>query len=402
MKKLITSTAFLILFVSGFSQTWTSLNCPTPGGQLGDIDRTNSNIYATRLTGGFFKSTDAGATWNDVTANYPTGQTQIFKCLNSGNILLHIFTGTTFPWYKSTDQGATWTQITGSTPTNSSLYESPNGTLYAVPSFDGFSAIKTSTDEGTTWTSQSGVMKSMAFTTNGDAYGLRWDSGSGEVKLAKSTDNGQTWTDLTGTGLPITSTQIVISPNGNMYVPGSPTFKSTDNGSTFTSVVVNSDELFVDNNNNLFMKKAPSTFSVSVDDGATWTDATGGLAYPSGTVRSIWGHPNGNTYASNYNPSTSSWGIYEYGSVTSYAKETTSSMEIKISPNPSNGKFIIDTKTIANGEFTVYDALGKKVFEKTFRQQASNEIDLTNFGEGIYFLKIKEGDQVYTNKIVVE
>jgi hypothetical protein len=77
--------------------------------------------------------------------------------------------------------------------------------------------------------------------------------------------------------------------------------------------------------------------------------------------------------------------------------------QIQIFPNPSNGKFIIETKIMRNVEIEIYNMLAEKIFTIThFKQQISNEIDLSVSPKGIYFVKINDGGKVYTEKIVIE
>ena len=79
--------------------------------------------------------------------------------------------------------------------------------------------------------------------------------------------------------------------------------------------------------------------------------------------------------------------------------EVNTNDQVNIYPNPSTGKFIIEQQKMLEGmSLEVYNAVGEKVLQ----QQTTNEIDLTNFPKGIYFVKIYDGEKSYTNKIVVQ
>jgi len=74
---------------------------------------------------------------------------------------------------------------------------------------------------------------------------------------------------------------------------------------------------------------------------------------------------------------------------------------IKIYPNPTNGIFEIDFKnSIDKSEIEIFNSLGQSVFKNTFFNQT--EINISTFVSGIYFVKIQNGQNVITKKIVKE
>ncbi len=80
------------------------------------------------------------------------------------------------------------------------------------------------------------------------------------------------------------------------------------------------------------------------------------------------------------------------------------SNEINVFPNPTNGKFSIRQLAVNNDLQTVeiYNLLGEKVYSKINNKQSACDIDISSSPKGIYFVKIYEGDKVFTNKIVVQ
>ncbi|MES2566085.1 MAG: ELWxxDGT repeat protein [Bacteroidota bacterium] len=82
--------------------------------------------------------------------------------------------------------------------------------------------------------------------------------------------------------------------------------------------------------------------------------------------------------------------------ITSFA----SNDKINIFPNPSTGKFKIESnhKFSKNTVFEVYNSLGDKVLQ----QQNPKDIDLSNFSKGVYFVNITEDGQTFTKKIILE
>lgn len=75
--------------------------------------------------------------------------------------------------------------------------------------------------------------------------------------------------------------------------------------------------------------------------------------------------------------------------------------ENKIYPNPTSGILKIDIKnTTGKSEIEIFNSLGQSVFKNT----ASNEteINISTFASGIYFVKIQNGQNILTKKIVKE
>ncbi len=82
------------------------------------------------------------------------------------------------------------------------------------------------------------------------------------------------------------------------------------------------------------------------------------------------------------------------------------SANMSIYPNPSSGKFqlvMANSEISKNYDLDVYDLQGKRVYAKSRSElQSLNEIDLSNFEKGIYFVKLRDGIKIYSRKIVVQ
>ena len=69
-------------------------------------------------------------------------------------------------------------------------------------------------------------------------------------------------------------------------------------------------------------------------------------------------------------------------------------------PNPiTDGKLYILSKNAMTREITVFDVLGKVVFKTTTQ---SKEINLQSIQAGIYMIRIKEGEQTSTKKLIIK
>lgn len=78
---------------------------------------------------------------------------------------------------------------------------------------------------------------------------------------------------------------------------------------------------------------------------------------------------------------------------------------LKLYPNPNNGKFRIefDNKQTNKINFEINNLLGERILEiSDFNTQILNDVDISNFPKGIYFVKIIDGEKIYTEKFVIQ
>ena len=73
--------------------------------------------------------------------------------------------------------------------------------------------------------------------------------------------------------------------------------------------------------------------------------------------------------------------------------------EIKFSPNPSNGKFIIETQIQQSKYVEISDISGKIIYKKDYNPQ--NEIDISAYKNGVYTVKIYTDKNVFFGKIIL-
>ena len=135
MRKWIVSVLILTasLFLPAFSQgsqtdtpdilklfTWREIGPANPGGRITDIEGVESNpviIYAGAATGGVWKTTNAGTTWEPIFDDQPNASVGDMAVSLSNPEILYVGTGeannrNSSPWgsgvFKSTDAGKTW------------------------------------------------------------------------------------------------------------------------------------------------------------------------------------------------------------------------------------------------------------------------------------------------------
>ncbi len=74
---------------------------------------------------------------------------------------------------------------------------------------------------------------------------------------------------------------------------------------------------------------------------------------------------------------------------------------LKVYPNPSNGNIFINRQSTQEMQVTVYDITGKLVYKKRNITDNNFYLNLTNLETGLYFLKINEGNNQVSKKIII-
>ncbi len=83
--------------------------------------------------------------------------------------------------------------------------------------------------------------------------------------------------------------------------------------------------------------------------------------------------------------------------------ETTSQSISAISPNPSEGNFVITfERTIMKGNVVVLNILGEDMFTENIFNESKKEINLKNISNGIYFVKVFDGTRSYCKKLIID
>lgn len=172
------------------------------------------------------------------------------------------------------------------------------------------------------------------------------------------------------------ATAIALDGTGNVYVAGS-SFDSLTNNNFSTIKYDNNGVLLWNETFNTLYNGSDIPCAVAVD--------TQGNTYVSGTVD--------NSYAT-----------IKYGIATGLEVLQYGIMGISIYPNPSYGLFTIQTNSqqpLANSQLEIYNSLGEKIRSQKLISEKT-EIDLSDEASGIYFVRVRTGREVFTEKIVIE
>jgi PKD repeat protein len=74
---------------------------------------------------------------------------------------------------------------------------------------------------------------------------------------------------------------------------------------------------------------------------------------------------------------------------------------VRISPNPSDGRFLVSTGKYRNVEYQVVNSLGKLILAGVLPgEQASAAIDLSSYPSGLYLVTFRDRDRVFSSKLL--
>jgi photosystem II stability/assembly factor-like uncharacterized protein len=342
------------------------------------------------------RSDDNGKTWTKIYAN-------MFVSMVFSGTNIYATDGTGI--YLSTNKGTNWTTISNTSVKGILCIELVGTTLYAGV---GNSGVYRTTDNGTNWT-----LLSNGFNGTATQHTIHYIS-SGNGKLYASTDygiyvssnNGDNWSALTAAAWPSSSGRAtgagVSAVNGStiyaktLAYPTSELFVTTDAGTSWKKA--NTTELthaICLQGSCVIIGSDSGVFS-STDNGTTWINqrssdfiagkktvyslVSDGTNIYAGTYSDLWKRP-----------------ISEFTS-TGIPNLNVGTMEnLNVFPNPSTGMINIEWNNNSPAKMQILNVLGKVITEEQITSKTT--INLTT--QGIYFVKIIDGTNLYIKEFIV-
>lgn len=336
--------------------TWTASSSGTSV-DLNDVAFVNSSTYiAVGKTGKIIKTTNSGISWSTVNSGTSNDLTGVF--VNGLNVYV---TGSNGTILISSNSGNAWTT------TNTGISFKLNK-IFFVSQFVGYAVgdgatILVTVNGGQAWNFQTSGMNTPSLTdvhfTDANTGVITGSiGGSDESIIFRTTNGGSVWTtnNFSGTTLnslgffPDNSTGFAVG--GSISGNTSTIYKTTSQGAGWILV--------------------PTTSSRQL---GTCFPGTG-IGYTCGMDGTI----------------------LRLASNTLGIEESTNDLNIRISPNPSNGVFTVSSGSDTNFSIQVFSANGERV---TFIENG-NTIDLSSFTNGVYFAEIKTETATAVRKLVKE
>lgn len=377
------------MWLSGWQDNGVNLSSPFwqevfgGDGMVSFIDYTNDqNWFVENYDGDFYNSPNGGISWNPINFGLPSYGPWVTKWLQDPKNPNALFGGFGDVW-SSPDQGNTWNQIS----TWGSM-ANPNAFISAIcvdPRNDSViyaaqpGIIEVTTNGGTTWTDITGTLPVDSAGISGIACDPKdsarvWVTFSGYVgdsKVFESTNMGATWTDIS-TGLPNLPVNCIIfqigSPNESIYI-------GMDAGAYYRDTLLHS---WVSYNTGL-----PNVIVNDLE-----------IFYPTNTLlaatygRGAWSSP---TYVNS-----------TYAAINTV---TNSNGSFNVYPNPSQGNMTLAGDMTKPGEYalSVYNMLGQTVYSSTIAISGhyTSQLNLSDYGKGVYLIRLTGQGQTMEKKIVV-
>lgn len=348
------------------------------------VDANNTNIiYASYQYGNLRKSINNAVSFGVATSGIPSGDrhnwdTPVTFDPQNSQVLYY---GTQYV-YKTTNAAASWTAI------SPDLTNGPGGgnlnfgtiTSIDVSPLNG-NVIIAGTDDGNIWITQNGgsnwnnvsgtlpnlwVTKVLADRNDENSIyatfsGYRFAEYLGHV--FKSTNAGATWSDIGNTLPDIPINDIVKDRNGSLYLATDVgVLKSEDDGVNWAPLGENMPSVVV---NDLHIHEA---------DEYLFAATYGRSAYKIDIAKTV--------------VSTGS-NVFAEG--------------ITIYPNPASEKVTITlSKPYNSASVELYDGLGRLVYKTEISAENNKTIDVSNFSNGIYYVKISAGNNTAAKQLIVK
>ncbi len=411
MKKLFNKYVILLLLIAQFTLIYESSSAQWVytngiyGGNVNSLTVSGTNLFASTVSGGVFKSTDNGANW--VQSGLAGNNVFSLGAIGS-NILAGLNAGGTF---LSTNNGANWDAISSTPLLGRSItgFTTNGADIYASANNNG---VYRSTDNGVNWDYCDMInLQHTLYTIASGGNSIY--AGGWFVGVFRSTNNGNSWVNINN-GLTILNV-ISLAVNGPNIFAGTVTtsgggggvFRSTNYGANWMAVNNGLTDLYIKSivlsGTNIFVGTQGGVFC-STNNGDSWVDINQGFI----TIPQIPSLLIANNYIYAGTNNQSVWrrplselivGINSKGHTLSLLQQNY--------PNPFNHFTVIRYQLRANSDviLKIYDYNGKEVATLINTKQSKGiyeiKYDAAKLKAGIYYYTLSANDIRETKQMIL-
>jgi len=423
---------FFLLFGKAHSQ-WTNVDFSTYLDVLQDVCFTDAN---TGFIAGYiddnvhnysriYRTTNGGTSWTKV---FETTDPSMFSGSGKSHSL-HSFYFTSanngfcvggrdglYPFIcKTTNGGVTWDTLSFTQTTFTAVnvyFPSANvGYICGDVAVSNTGLLKT-TNAGTTWVDITAAaatamdytaISSMYFLNDNTGFACTKPSSSVQAAIYKTTDGGSSWTKLYSltNNEGFFSLQFVNSTTGFAAVTSGLVYKTIDGGINWTPIPLSLVQLNVYDVHFFTSQLGYAASGQNVFSGGIYKTTNGGTS---------WTLDNsGNYVISNYYSLSFSQGKGYACGISGYSKnnaapqgiddQESNNQEFSVYPNPANE--IIELSAPQNSQIEILNIEGQ-IIKSIIADENKTTVDVSNFVQGMYFVKVKTGNGIGVRKFVKE
>ena len=393
------------------SAQWSSVSPAGPAQWFSIYCTDASTAYVAGYQGKMKKTSNGGDTWDSLA----TGMNVDIKGVQFPTSSTGYAVGGT-SLIKTTDGGTTWTLWTnnpfGTLGYYTGVYFTDANHGIVIGYFGSTGLIIQTTDGGGTWTVISqpyfyGKVNGVYFVNS--SVGFMVGSGG---SIAKTTDGGVTLSlqDSIGNGSTAFNAVHFSSVNvGYCVGDAGAMYKTSDGGSNWVALSPNttanlSSVYFTDDNKGWAVghpESNPFTAGImlhTTDGGTTWATE---ILPSANSLNSICFSPDKTAaYTAGFMT------VMKNSSPNSIKDETDFSDNVKIYPNPNDGKFniTVDTEKKEEIKVRVTNLIGDELLAEEIKNQGldNKQVDLSSLSKGIYLVKVSQESSVSIKKIIIQ
>ncbi|MEI6574858.1 MAG: T9SS type A sorting domain-containing protein [Bacteroidota bacterium] len=355
-------------------------------GPITDIAINGTEVIAA-TSGGFFRQIN-NSFWLQILSGLEVGFHNTVAVLDG-----EIFAGIDGAILKSSDNGFSWTKVDSTFIVRDILVHGSD--IFVV----SMGALYVSHDHGIAWNLiNTGIPIFMDYITICDKYNNIYVGTLGQGVIVSS-DNGNTWS-ISNSGLTNLNVLSITANESYLFAgtQGGGVFLSTDNGFSWTSVNTGLSTLNVGYmwsfESDVFAGTIQGGLFETMNNGTSWVEINEDLPPQTTPYSMIFCDPEiflGLNEGLYYRPNWEIIGISEEHNIEQFT----------IYPNPAGESISIRFNNMAKEEtYSIFNHEGTLMLEGNLIESSTNQVKLVGFKPGLYLIKIFNGKEVISKKLV--